>query len=196
MAKPLAPGEISALPVTPYTEARRELQTGDLIFCSGSYLFSRLIQKFTGSVWSHVGLIYRDEQLGRVFVLESETTIGVRLAPLSKYLRDYHGRNRPYRGRIVIGRLAPGPDPEHLKMAISFGMDELTKPYDNLEILRIALRTLFRCGRKVRDRKYICSELAYEALLRAGVEFRFNNRSISPDDLWKDDRVQVQSRVL
>ena len=55
-------------------------------------IFSKAIQKFTCSVWSHVGMIYRDPTLKRVFILESETLIGVRLAPLSKYLRDYHGK--------------------------------------------------------------------------------------------------------
>jgi cell wall-associated NlpC family hydrolase len=100
--------EIKRLPVQAYEGLRDVLRSGDLIFCSGSYAFSGLIQKFTGSVWSHVGIIYRDETLGRVFILESETGIGVRLVPLSKYLRDYHGRRRPYRGQIVIGRLEPG----------------------------------------------------------------------------------------
>jgi cell wall-associated NlpC family hydrolase len=195
MADPVTRKQIAALPKTPYEEVRGHLQSGDIVFCSGTYFFSGLIQKFTGSVWSHCGIIYRDEHLGRVFVLESETLIGVRLAPLSKYLRDYHGRNRPYRGRIVIGRLTPPPGPEGVRAAVSFGMDELTKPYDNWEIARIAMRILFRRGRKVRDRKYICSELVYECFRRAGVVFRFHNRSISPDDIWRDARVLPVCRI-
>jgi len=186
MADRLAVKAVARLPVLSYPQVRDGLRTGDLIFCSGTYAFSRIIQWFTRSVWSHVGIVYRDDNLQRIFVLESETAIGVRLVPLSKYLRDYHGRDKPYRGRIVIGRITPLPDPESLKQAISFSMDELTRPYDNWEICRIAIRILFRRGRKVRDRKYICSELVYEAFRKAGIEFSFRHRSISPDDIWKD----------
>lgn len=196
MADRLAVKAVAKLPVLGYPQVRDGLRTGDLIFCSGTYAFSRIIQWFTRSVWSHVGIVYRDDNLQRIFVLESETAIGVRLVPLSKYLRDYHGRNQPYRGRIVIGRITPLPDPESLKQAISFGMDELTRPYDNWEICRIAIRILFRRGRKVRDRKYICSELVYEAFRKAGIEFSFHHRSISPDDIWKDAQLEMQFRIL
>jgi uncharacterized protein YycO len=196
MADPLGVKAVAALPVLAYDQVRDQLQTGDIIFCSGTYFFSKSIQWFTKSVWSHVGIIYRDDNLLRIFVLESETAIGVRLVPLSKYLRDYHGRNKPYKGRIVIGRIAPAADSEKVKKAISFGMDELTRPYDNWEILRIAIRILLRRGRKDRDRKYICSELVYEAFRKADIAFTFNRNSISPDDIWKDARVEMKFRIM
>jgi uncharacterized protein YycO len=196
MADPLGVKAVAALPVLAYDQVRDQLQTGDIVFCSGTYFFSKSIQWFTKSVWSHVGIIYRDDNLLRIFVLESETAIGVRLVPLSKYLRDYHGRNKPYKGRIVIGRIAPGADSEKVKKAISFGMDELTRPYDNWEIMRIAMRILFRRGRKDRDRKYICSELVYEAFRKADIAFTFNRNSISPDDIWKDARVEMKFRIM
>lgn len=196
MAAPVKPEEIDAVEVVPYGHVREHLNTGDIVFCSGSYFFSGLIRWFTKSCWSHCGIIYRDDNLGRVFVLESEVLIGVRLAPLSKYLRDYHGKNRPYRGRIIIGRLNPDAHPEDVKKAISFGMDELTKPYDNFEILRIAIRILFKRGRRSRDKKYICSELVYECYRKADVWFKFHKKSISPDDIWKDPRVHQVCRIL
>ena len=196
MADRLGVKAVTALPVLAYDQVRDQLQTGDIVFCSGTYFFSKSIQWFTKSVWSHVGIIYRDDNLLRIFILESETAIGVRLVPLSKYLRDYHGRNKPYKGRIVIGRIAPAADGEQVKKAISFGMDELTRPYDNWEIMRIAMRILFRRGRKDRDRKYICSELVYEAFRKADIAFRFNRNSISPDDIWKDARVEMKFRIM
>lgn len=196
MADRLGVKAVAALPVLAYDQVRDQLQTGDIVFCSGTYLFSKSIRWFTKSVWSHVGIIYRDDNLRRIFILESETAIGVRLVPLSKYLRDYHGRNKPYQGRIVIGRIAPAADGEQVKKAISFGMDELTRPYDNWEIMRIAMRILFRRGRKDRDRKYICSELVYEAFRKADIAFRFNRNSISPDDIWKDARVEMKFRIM
>lgn len=196
MADRLGVKAVAALPVLAYDQVRDQLQTGDLVFCSGTYLFSKSIRWFTKSVWSHVGIIYRDDNLRRIFILESEIAIGVRLVPLSKYLRDYHGRKKPYQGRIVIGRIAPVADGKKVKKAISFGMDELTRPYDNWEIMRIAMRILFRRGRKDRDRKYICSELVYEAFRKADIAFRFNRNSISPDDIWKDARVEMQFRIM
>ncbi len=196
MADRLGVKAVAALPVLAYDQVRDQLQTGDLVFCSGTYLFSKSIRWFTKSVWSHVGIIYRDDNLRRIFILESEIAIGVRLVPLSKYLRDYHGRKKPYQGRIVIGRIVPAADGEKVKKAISFGMDELTRPYDNWEIMRIAMRILFRRGRKNRDRRYICSELVYEAFRKADIAFRFNRNSISPDDIWKDARVEMQFRIM
>ena len=196
MAKPLPIAALTATPVTPYSELRDQLRTGDLVFCSGTYFFSNAIRWVTKSVWSHIGIIYRDDALERIFILESETFIGVRVAPLSKYLRDYHGRNKPYRGRMFIARLAPEITAETHKKAVSTGLDELTKPYDNLEIFRIAIRILFKIGRKNRDRKYICSELVYEAFRKADVVFHFRHRSISPDDIWIDSRVAPLGRLL
>lgn len=196
MAAAIRKPEIKRLPVQPYDSLRGVLQSGDLVFCSGSYVFSGFIQKFTGSVWSHVGIIYRDEQLGRVFILESETGIGVRLVPLSKYLKDYHGRRKPYRGQVVIGRVAPQLQGEQVKKAVSYGMDLLTKPYDNWEIIRIALRILFKVGRRTRDRKFICSELVEECYRSAGVRFERPDNYISPDDIWRSANVTPGERIL
>lgn len=196
IAAPITKREIRALPRIDYDAARASLSTGDLVFCSGSYLFSRLIQRLTRSVWSHVGIVYRDEQLQRVFVLESETGIGVRLVPLSKYLRDYHGRRRPYRGEIVVARLQPTPERQALERAINFGLDELTRPYDNGEIVRIAARILLRIGRRTRDRKYICSELVHECCRQAGIKLRLQDNFVSPVDLWRAPEVVPLHRVL
>lgn len=196
MAAPLTKRQIRTLPAQGYDEARAALRSGDLVFCSGSYLFSGLIQRLTGSVWSHVGVVYRDEALGRVFVLESEAGIGVRLVPLSKYLRDYHGRRRPYRGEIVVGRIVPGIEEAQVRRAVSYGMDLLTRPYDNGEILRILVRILLRIGRRTRDRKYICSELVDECFRAAGIRFTRPDNYVSPADIWRNDCVEIYGRVL
>ena len=98
MAASISKREIKARPRQDYDQVRATLRSGDLVFCSGSYFFSGLIQRFTRSVWSHVGIVYRDEALKRVFILESETGVGVRIVPISKYLRDYHDGRRGYGG--------------------------------------------------------------------------------------------------
>jgi hypothetical protein len=166
------------------------------VFCSGSYLFCGLIRRFTRSVWSHVGIVYHDEHLQRVFILESETGIGVRLVPVSKCLRDYHGRRRPYRGQVVVVRVKPEPGVERVRLAVSYGMDLLTKPCDNAEIVRIAVRIAFRIGRRTQDRKFICSELVDECFRAAGVRFARRDNHISPEDIWRDPAVSMIARVL
>ena len=196
MATPLTKKEIQQLPLHPYDRMREDLETGDLVFCSGSYFFSQTIQQFTRSVWSHVGMIYKDPTLKRIFILESETLIGVRLAPLSKYLRDYHGKNRPYRGNIVVAQVHPQVDEEKLNHAISYGMDELTKPYDNFEIARIGFRILFKVSRRTRDRKYICSELVYDCFSHIGVPFDLRDEYVSPEDIWCDEQVHTKYRIM
>lgn len=196
MAQVLSKEQLDQIPPRKYKIIRDELKTGDLIFCSGSYFLSKLIQRFTKSVWSHVGIIYKDEPLDRILVLESEMLYGVRLAPLSKYLRDYHGKNKPYKGKVVVARVLPElPITQNYK-AISFGMDELTKPFDNWEVFRIAVRTTFKIIRREKNRSYICSELVQECFKNAGVRFNNNDTKISPDDIWQDSHVHLVYRLL
>ncbi|MFC1681724.1 hypothetical protein ACFL1S_08105 [Pseudomonadota bacterium] len=75
-------------------------------------------------------------------------------------------------------------------------MDELTKPYDNLEIVRIGLRILFKVSRRTRDRKYICSELVYECYNSVGVPFNLRDEFVSPDDIWVDEQVKTLFRIM
>ncbi len=196
MAEAITRKEVLNLTRVQYDAIRGKLQTGDLVFCSGNYFFSRIIQRFTKSMWSHVGIIYHDTALDRMLILESEKLYGVRVAPLSKYIKDYHGKNKPYKGLITIARIEPPLDPEEIKKGISFGMDELTKPYDDWEILRIAIRILFNIGKRVKDRKYICSELVQVCFQQMGVVFNYRNKIISPDDIWNDGRLMLTFRIL
>jgi len=196
MAQAFSKQQLQALPIVPYEEIRDKLKTGYLFFSSGSYMFSHIIQKLTGSVWSHVAIIYKDEELKRVLVLEAEPYVGIRLAPLSKYLRDYQGKKKPYKGQIVISKLNFDLEKERLNRGISFGLDELTRPYDNWEIMRIMTRILLKMGKTERNRNYICSELVRDAYAKSGVLFKMNNKYISPQEIWKDDRVEMMYRLL
>ncbi|MBS1921082.1 MAG: hypothetical protein JST17_12595 [Bacteroidetes bacterium] len=196
MAEAISKKQLCNLPVTKYEDIRHELMTGDIFFSSGSYAFSGIIQRLTKSVWSHVAIIYKDNELQKVMVLEAEPKIGIRLIPLSKYLKDYKGTKKPYKGQVVIAKLNYGLEHEQLNKDITFGLDELTRPYDNWEILRIMLRILFRVGKKERNRNYICSELVRDAFAKANIVFRMHNTYISPQEIWKDNRVEFKYRVL
>lgn len=196
MAEPITKRQLKEIPVIPYEKIRDYLKTGYIFFSSGSYTFSGIIQKLTKSVWSHVAIIYKDETLGRVLVLEAEPYVGIRLIPLSKYLRDYKDKKRCYKGQIVISKLTFELEQAKLNKAISFGLDELARPYDNWEIIRIMMRILFRIGKREKNKNYICSELVRDAFAKAGVIFKYNDTYISPQEIWKDERVEMKYRIL
>lgn len=181
--------------IVEYDKIRDYLSSGQIIFFSGSYLFSGIIQRLTKSAWSHVAIVYKDEQLGRVLLMEAEPYIGIRLVPLSKYIRDYNGSGRPYKGQIFVTKYTIPIEKEQLNKAISFGLDELTRPYDNWEIVRIMLRILFKIGKREKNRSYICSELVRDCLTKANILFKFRDSFISPDAIWADERVEMKYRI-
>lgn len=196
MAAAISKNELRSMPVIPYEKIRDHLKTGHIFFSSGSYAFSGIIQKLTKSTWSHVAVVYKDEELNRVMILEAEPSVGIRLIPLSKYLHDYKGKKRPYKGQIVLAKINTDVEKEHLNRGISFGLDELTRPYDNFEIVRIMVRILFHISRRERNRNYICSELVRDIFAKAGIIIQYRDTYISPDNIWTDKRVELKYRIL
>jgi hypothetical protein len=196
MASPIIKKKLKEMPVMPYEKIRSFLKTGDIFFSSGSYAFSGVIQKLTKSTWSHVAFVYKDEELGRVLILEAEPYVGIRLIPLSKYLHDYKGKKRPYKGQVAIAKLNIDVPKENLNRGISFGLDELTRPYDNFEIVRIMIRILFHISRREKNRNYICSELVRDIFAKAGIVIHYKDTYISPDSIWSDERVEMKYRIL
>ncbi|MES2850993.1 MAG: YiiX/YebB-like N1pC/P60 family cysteine hydrolase [Bacteroidota bacterium] len=196
MATAITKHQIKDIPVVPYNKIRYHVKTGDIVFCSGSYAFSGIIQNLTKSVWSHVAVVYKDEELGRVLMLEAEPYVGIRLIPLSTYLNDYKGSKRPYKGQMIIASLHQELPKEQLNRGISFGLDALTRPYDNYEIFRIMMRILFRITKRERNRSYICSELVRDVFAKAGVIIQYKDTYISPNHIWVDERISEKYRVL
>jgi Permuted papain-like amidase enzyme, YaeF/YiiX, C92 family len=196
MANAITKQQLKQMPVLPYEKIRPFLKTGDIFFSSGSYAFSGVIQSLTKSTWSHVAVIYKDEELNRVLVLEAEPYVGIRLIPLSKYLHDYKGKKRPYKGQVVISKLNIDVPKEKLNNGISFGLDELTRPYDNWEIFRIMVRILFHISKREKNRSYICSELVRDIFKKASIIFQYRDTYISPDNIWQDERVEMRYRIL
>jgi Permuted papain-like amidase enzyme, YaeF/YiiX, C92 family len=196
MAAIISKEQLKNLPKIEYEAIRSELKTGDLFFSSGSYMFSGIIQHITKSTWSHVAIIYKDEALGRVLVLEAEPFVGVRLIPLSKYLYDYKGDNKSYKGQIALAKLAMPLDKEALNKGISFGLDELTRPYDNYEIIRIMIRIYFKITKRATNRAYICSEFVRDILENSNIILPYYDTYISPDNVWTDERLVMTHRIL
>src|SRR5437867_8122662 len=104
MRGPFPMEEFPTMPIKHYRELRHEIRSGDILLCSGSSVFSTLIQKVTGSVWSHVAFILRVDAIDRIMVLESVESIGVRAVPLSNYVNDYNATRKGYPGRLMLAR--------------------------------------------------------------------------------------------
>lgn len=195
MAVHLKTNDIDSLPVLSYADLRSTLKSGDLLFTSGNYLISNAIQQVTNSPWSHVGIVFRVDSINRILLLESVEDMGVRFAPLSKYTNNYEN-GKPYKGRVVLAR-CQSVTSDTIAGLSTFGIDELTQPYDKDEIAKILARIILGKGKKKRDREYICSELVYECFSRAEIEFEYNKKGfISPEDIWKDNRISLIGRIL
>ncbi len=193
---------------TDYAAIRPELRTGDLLLCSGTGWFSKMIQGSTQSVWSHVAVIFRLEALDRVMVIESLEPVGVRAVPLSKYVSDYDSRGNPYPGQMCLARHADfesQASPEGLARLGRYAVDQLGRPYDAYEIAKIAARITLtsltatppsppRSLPLERDREYICSELVWECYQRLGIEIPHDPLGfVAPKNFATDPKIECLS---
>lgn len=185
-----------------YRDIRSNIQSGDLLLCSGSGPISRAIQLATGSHWSHVGFVMPLPAIDRVMVLESVETIGVRTVPLSKYLGDYDNDGKPYPGGLAIARHDEFPtnDGDTLREFSQRAVDMFGYPYDNREVAKIGLRILASAVSGVskdddlaRDKEYICSEYVYECYQSVGITIPFKGGFITPADFANARQVRLQA---
>jgi hypothetical protein len=188
--------EFPSLPNKRYKELRHEVRSGDLLLCSGNSVFSTLIKKATGSVWSHVGFILRIDSIDRIMVLESVESIGVRTIPLSSYVRDYNASGKGYPGRLMLARHQDVRQANIEKLSRS-AVDLLGYPYGTEEIVKIAGRIgLHALGftdeeQDQKRKEFICSEYAHDCFKSIGVDIPFNPMGfIAPADFVRCDRVK------
>ncbi len=181
-----------------YKDVRRNLQNGDILICSGSGVFSSMIQQTTRSVWSHVAFVLRLDSIDRVMLLESVEPIGVRTVRLSKYLEDYGNDGKAYPGGLAIIRnrnFAKQVGSQGLKQLAQYAVDQFGYPYDNDEIAKIAARILaaripFTKKQKKKiapDREFICSEYVARCYAQVGLEIKWNQLGfVAPADFAAD----------
>lgn len=184
-----------------YNELRHEIKSGDILLCSGSSLFSNMIQKATCSVWSHVAFIIRLDMIERIMVLESVESIGVRAIPLSNYVHDYNATGTGYPGRLLLARHTELKQENIIKLS-KFATDLLGYPYGTDEIVRIAARigmgTLgFNAHQdNGRRREFICSEYAQVCFESIGIYIDYDkNAFISPADFARCPKVKTLSFI-
>jgi len=185
-------------PVTDYDrDVRAKLENGDVLICSGSGIFSAMIQQATGSVWSHVGIILRLDSIDRVMLLESVEPIGVRTVRLSKYLKDYGNDGNAYPGGLAIIRHKQFEKAAKKKLneLAKYAVDCFGYPYDKDEIAKIAARimaskipfTKKQMKKIVPDKEFICSEYVARCYREIGITVQWNKKGfIAPSDFADD----------
>lgn len=179
-----------------YKDLRHEIRSGDILLCSGSSIFSTLIQKATNSIWSHVGFILRVDAIDRIMVLESVESIGVRTIPLSNYVHDYNATGKGYPGRLMLARHHDVRE-ENIAKLSRRAVDFLGYPYRTDEIVHIAARlSLQNLGfpAQIADsagqRAFICSEYAQVCFQSIGVAIDYNSAGfIAPADFARSHKV-------
>lgn len=188
--------EFPLLPHKHYDDLRHKIRSGDILLCSGNSTFSTLIQKATGSVWSHVGFILCVDPIDRIMVLESVESIGVRTIPLSNYVRDYNGTHQPYPGRLMLARHQDVKEKNIAKLSRT-AVDLFGYPYGTDEIIRIAARiSLFSLGlanheKLMPQKEFICSEYAHVCFKSIGIDIDYNPMGfIAPVDFAKHPRIK------
>jgi Orthopoxvirus protein of unknown function (DUF830). len=189
-----------------YDQIRPLLRSGDVLLCSGTAFFSRLIQRKTGSRYSHVGLFWKNDEAERVMVYESVESKGVINNPFSRYLSNYKGEGQPYPGRMFIARhdgfacLTPAD-----RMAfLQFAIDVQGHEYDSHEITRIAVAIASpelawdpAFPEVTVGKRYICSVYAGDALQTVRLGVPHDPRGfLAPADFAKAPDVSVLWEIV
>ena len=177
-----------------YCKIRDQLKTGDMVLFSGSGFVSRIIQMYTRSIWSHVGLVVKDEWYDMLLLWESTTlskikTVygnvrqGVAIRPLSEVVANYEGN-------VGVRQLNhPLSDGQQVDIA------ELRKEFKGRDYEQ-SKSELFKSaydfigGRNEEDLSSLfCSELVAEAYQRVGLLSEYTpSNEYTPSDL---SRVQT-----
>ncbi|MBX3708185.1 MAG: hypothetical protein KIT56_06225 [Gammaproteobacteria bacterium] len=190
-------GQFPILPSKCYKDLRHTIQSGDILLCSGSSVFSTLIQKATNSIWSHVGFVLRVDSIERIMVLESVESIGVRTIPLSNYVKNYNATGKGYEGRLMLAR-HQDVRVENIGNLSRAAVDLLGHPYRTEEVVHIAARlSMHTLGLPAqpadpeKQHAFICSEYAYTCFKSIGVTIEYNALGfIAPDDFARSSKVQ------
>lgn len=193
------------LPAQDYDAIRRLVRTGDLALCRGTQLFSRAVGWSTGSPWSHIALIVRLDDIGRVVVFEAVAKIGVRMVPLRRFVSEDSGHHKPYPGDIVICRhaeFAGKADPDKLAKLTEFATDRLGAPFEASEMVKIGLRIAaswvdIKLPRMIEtDDEYICSEYIGRCYEAVGIKVPWDGRGfLAPGDFAADPKLEAIARV-
>jgi len=166
------------------------MQNGDVIAFQGNAPGAKAIRVGTRSKYSHVGLVVRviEVDVDRVFILESVTSGGVMLLPLSRKLRRYKGKAWwfPLKIENDSKKFSDTAVEEGVRTTIyKWAMGELGKEYD-FKMIKSIVKSLFLKAKapQENDEEYICSELVARAFKEVGIlPRRLTTSNITPKDI-------------
>ena len=175
------------------------VRDGDILLCSATDPFSRLISWSTKSPWSHVALAYRWPSVNRIMVFEAVQQLGVRCVTLERFISQSSTGQTPYPGKIILARHGDYADKggkaggAAMRRLADFAVARFGDRFAPMEILKIATRIAFgRTGRKTpkslgpKD-EYICSEYAAKCYEAVGIEILWDGRGfIAPASFAND----------
>ncbi len=135
---------------------------------------------------------------GRVMVLESVESIGVRMVPLSSYIYDHRNSGKPYDGRMYIARhdTLSQVAKSQFEFMISFALDHLGKKYDSDDLGRILLRITTGLGHPDEDDAYTCSEYLARCYKQVGVGFQSDSGFYYPKHIGDDPHVRLLHELV
>ena len=155
-----------------------ELQKGNILACWDNSLISRVIRWITKSRVSHVAVMYDD-----ALVIESWWN-GVRIVKLSDLKKrcNFYG--------LICGNLTK----QELDGTIEYLQNSYESKYDFIQIITIGLHKLFGFKIKDNNKKYICSELVWEAYKSVGIDIApqvDEKDDVVPGDLLNSKRLYI-----
>jgi hypothetical protein len=200
----IADNVLTELKPQPYAKVRRVVQDGDLLLCSATDAFSRVIRWSTKTPWSHIAIAYRIPSLDRVMVFEAVEKIGVRTVPLSTFISRTSGGIHPYPGKILLARdqRVEGLTPKKARAMYDFAFGCLGDRFAAGEIVKIAARLAF--GRLAHEMprflgakdEFICSEYVAKCYAKAGLKIPWDGLGfVAPGDFALAPDVQAVAQI-
>lgn len=173
-----------------YQEARKYIQTGDILACAGPWNFSRFIRFMTKSDTSHVGVacwIQFNTGQKRLCIFEAIEGVGVRINPLHHYLRTVFWPNNAKMWWLPItdGKIKGAGIMDYCLQAWGQGY---VGPYQFIVGMSPLLQRIRRWLGKSLDidkHRYHCSELVTKALMSQGYQHTKEPALTAPGEVIK-----------
>ena len=174
-----------------------ELQTGDILLCSGNDCISKIIEYFTGSKISHVAMFLKNptfinNSLNGNFVLQSTINVnkdsddkikksGVQIISLNELMNEYH--------TIYVRRLIIKRDNTFYNNLKDIYYSVKNKPYDTNLLDWLKADLSIHSGNEQKTNSFWCSALLTYIYIKLGLLYKYTNWTIiKPCQLSSKDK--------
>lgn len=171
-----------------------DLKTGDIILFSGTCFVSRVIKFFTGSRWSHIGMIVKDPDYPYPLIYESSHYTGIMGLDIGRktsgvQILPFNERRRTFAGDMALRRLEYDLSDNELYRLRIFRIYMVGKPFEEDRLQMLAASRMFKFLPSREDLSSVfCSELiaqCYQEMGLLGQDLPSNK--FSPPD-FSDER--------